>query len=106
MEFNSAFKGLRAPQISGQTVIGRMRQALCKTYLQILTARFAAGAEEGHQKASQKAGFPASKIRNTTPSIDSYQARSRNCKTRLLTSSYLSTQMEQLESHWTNFHEN
>jgi len=39
-----------------------MRQAVAKTYLQILTARFAAGAEEGHQKASQEAGFPASKI--------------------------------------------
>jgi len=52
----------REPQISGQTVIGRMRQAVVKTYLQILTARFAAGAEDGHQKASKEAGFPASKI--------------------------------------------
>lgn len=53
---------LREPQISGQTVIGRIRQAVVKTYLQILTTRFAAGAEEGHQKANQEAGFPASKI--------------------------------------------
>jgi hypothetical protein len=33
-----------------------------KTYLKILTTRFAAGAEDGHHKASQEAGFPASKI--------------------------------------------
>jgi hypothetical protein len=39
-----------------------MRQAVVKTYLQILTARFAAVAEDGHQKASQEVGFPASKI--------------------------------------------
>jgi len=38
-----------------------MRQAVVKIYLQILTARFAEGAEEGHQKASQEAGFPTSK---------------------------------------------
>lgn len=53
---------LTEPQISGQTVIGMMRQAVVKTYLQILTARFAAVAEDGHQKASQEVGFPASKI--------------------------------------------
>jgi hypothetical protein len=68
-------------------------------------ARFAAGAEEGHQKANQEAGFSASKIWYTAPNIDSYQARSRNCKNRLLTSSRLSSQMKQLESHWTNFRE-
>jgi hypothetical protein len=39
-----------------------MHQAVVKTYLQILAARFAAGAEEGHQKASREAGFLASKI--------------------------------------------
>jgi hypothetical protein len=53
---------LLEPQISGQTVIGRTRQAVVKTYLKILTMRFAAEADDGHQRASQEAGFPASKI--------------------------------------------
>jgi len=54
MGFNWAFKGLREPQISGQTVIGRMRQAVCKTYLQILTARLLQGLKKAIKKPARK----------------------------------------------------
>ena len=54
-----------------------MHQAVVKAYLQILTARFAAEPEEGHQNASQEAGFLTSKTRNTTPNFDSFQAKLR-----------------------------